>query len=57
MSDRVYVYMPERLYKALKEISDREKITMSTILKVAFVDKFSKFYPELFLLQDEKREA
>ena len=56
MTDRVYVYMDSRIYGILKKISDKEKTTMSCILRVAFIDKFAKFYPDLFLIQDEKSE-
>ena len=56
MTDRVCVYMDSRIHGILKVISDREKIGMSTMLRVAFIDKFSKFYPDLFSIQDKKIE-
>ena len=54
MSKRVICYMDSRIYGILKTISNKEKLTMSSILRVAFIDKFAKFYPDLFLIQDEK---
>lgn len=54
MTKRVCVYMTSRILDILKKISDKEKLTMSCILRVAFIDKFSKFYPDLFSIQDKK---
>lgn len=56
MTERVCVYMDSRIHGILKKISDKEKIGMSTILRVAFIDKFAKFYPDLFSIQDKKNE-
>lgn len=57
MTTKICVYLDERLEGILRTISNKEGIGLSTILKVAFVDKFSKFYPDLFLIQDEKSEV
>ena len=51
---RLYVYMPKDLYEKIKEISNQEQISMSTLLKVAFVDKYSKIYPDLFKIKREE---
>ena len=51
---KIYVYVPEDFYERVKKISIQEGISMSTLFKVAFADKYAKFYPDLFLIQDEK---
>ena len=51
---RIYVYVPDDFYEKVKKISNQEGISMSTLMKVAFVDKYAKFYPELFKLEEYK---
>lgn len=48
---KVYVYMPEEYYERLKKVSIQEKISMSSLLKFSFVDKYEKIYPELFKIK------
>ena len=52
---KIYVYVPDDFYEKVKKISNQEGISMSTLFKVSFVDKYAKFYPELFKIKKEDR--
>lgn len=51
---KLSVYMPEEFYGRLKKVSNQEKISMSSLLKFSFVDKYAKIYPELFKIRKEE---